>query len=50
MRRHGRYGVTRLIGRHGEAKRPIFLQTLADCHKARSFNVYDRCRARYEGL
>jgi len=26
------------------------LATLADCAKARSFSVHDRCKAVYEGL
>jgi hypothetical protein len=26
------------------------VQTLADCEKARSFSIYDRCKAVYEGL
>jgi hypothetical protein len=26
------------------------LATLANCEKARSFSIYDRCKAVYEGL
>jgi hypothetical protein len=33
---------------HGDAKLPDLLKTLADCQKARSASVYDRCRAVYE--
>jgi hypothetical protein len=28
---------------------PHLLRTLADCHKARSVSIYDRCKAVYEG-
>jgi hypothetical protein len=34
----------------GDAKLTDLLVTLLDCEKARSFSVYDRCKARYEGL
>jgi hypothetical protein len=33
---------------HGDAKLTDLLQTLADCPKARSVSVHDRCKARYE--
>jgi hypothetical protein len=49
--RRGRYNVKRLIAAHGANVRlPDLLVTLADCAKARSFSVYDRCKAKYEGL
>src|SRR6516162_10364009 len=49
--RHGRYSVARLIAAHGaDAKLPNLLVTLANCEKARSFSVYDRCKARFEGF
>jgi hypothetical protein len=49
--RRGRYNVPGLIERHGaDAKLTDLLVTLADCPKARSFSVYDRCKAVYEGL
>ena len=51
--RRGRYRVARLIAKHGEDGRlPELLRTIADCPKARahSFSIYDRCKARYEGL
>ena len=31
-------------GMHGDAKLPDLFRTLADCQKARSASVYDRCR------
>jgi hypothetical protein len=34
---------------HGaDAKLTELLVTLANCEKARSFSIYDRCQARYE--
>jgi hypothetical protein len=48
--RRGQYNVERLMAEHGDAKMTILLQTLADCPKARSVSIYDRCRAVYEGL
>jgi hypothetical protein len=48
--RRGRY-IARLIAAHGaDAKLTDLLVTLANCEKARSFSVYDRCKAVYEGL
>ena len=48
--RYGRYNVKRLIAAHGAgAKLPDLLATLANCEKARSFSVYERCRAKFEG-
>jgi hypothetical protein len=37
------------MAEHGDAKLDL-LVTLADCAKARSVSVHDRCRAVYEGL
>jgi hypothetical protein len=48
--RRGRYAVTRLIEKHGDARLTDLLQTLADCPKARSASIYDRCKVVYEGL
>ena len=48
--RHGRYSVARLVEEHCDAKLTDLLQTLADCPKARSASICDRCRAVYEGL
>jgi hypothetical protein len=48
-KRRGCYTVERLIAEHGaDAKLPDLLVTLADCEKARSISIFDRCRARYE--
>jgi hypothetical protein len=35
---------------HGDAKLTDLLVTLADCQKARSASIHDRCKAVYEGL
>jgi hypothetical protein len=48
--RRGRYAVARLLEEHGDAKLTELLVTLANCPKARSASVYDRCKAVYEGL
>jgi hypothetical protein len=48
--RRGRYHVDRLMAEHGDAKLTDLLLTLADCPKARSVSVHDRCKAVYEGL
>jgi hypothetical protein len=43
--------VEPLIAKHGaDAKLPDLLVTLADCPKARSVSICDRCKAVYEGL
>ena len=36
--------------RHGDAKMTDLLQTLANCPKARSANIHDRCTAVFEAL
>jgi hypothetical protein len=38
------------MAEHGDAKLTDLLTALADCPKARSVSIYDRCRAVYEGL
>ena len=43
--RHETYNVARLMERHGNAKMTDLLQTLANCPKARSASIHDRCRA-----
>ena len=48
--RRGQYNVERLMAEHGDAKLTDLLTTLADCPKARSTSIYDRCKAVYEGL
>jgi hypothetical protein len=35
---------------HGVARLTDLLQALADCPKARSASIYDRCKVAYEGL
>jgi hypothetical protein len=49
--RHGRYNVARLIAVHGaDAKLTDLLPTLANCEKARSVSVHDRCKAKFGGF
>jgi hypothetical protein len=43
--RRGAYRVARLREQHGDAKLPDLLQTLANCPKARSASIHDRCKA-----
>ena len=41
--------VQRLIAKHGADMRLPELKTiLANCEKARSFSVYDRCKVKFE--
>jgi hypothetical protein len=46
----GRYSVARLIAKHGDAKILFVLPALTKCPKVQSTDIYDRCKARYEGL
>jgi hypothetical protein len=47
--RRGRYNVQRLIAKHGaDVKLPYLRPTLANCPKAQSFSVYDRCKVKFE--
>jgi hypothetical protein len=48
--RRGRYDVQRLIEKHGDAKILYLLADLTNCPKTQSADIYDRCKARYEGL
>jgi hypothetical protein len=49
--RFGRYDVKRLIAAHGaSAMLPDLLATLANCEKARSVGIHDRCKARFVGF
>jgi hypothetical protein len=48
--RRGRYSVARLIAKDGNAKILFVLPALTNCPKTESANIYDRCKARYEGL
>lgn len=43
--RHETYNVAHLIEQHGDAKLTDLLQRLANCPKARSANIHDRCKA-----
>ena len=46
-----RYNVQRLIAAHGaDAKLTDLLVTLANCEKARSLSIHDRCTAKFEGF
>jgi hypothetical protein len=45
--KRGRYNVAKLVEQHGDAKLTDLLQTLADCPRARSASVHDRCKAVY---
>ena len=44
------YNLARLMERHGDAKLTDLLQALANCPKARSVSIQDRCRAVFERL
>jgi hypothetical protein len=46
----GRYNVAKLMAEHGDTKLTDLLVTLADCQRARSASVHDRCKAMYKGL
>jgi hypothetical protein len=45
--RRGVYNVARLMESHGDAKLTDLLHVLADCPKASSPSVHDRCKALY---
>jgi hypothetical protein len=45
--RRGRYNVAKLIETHGDAKLTDLLIKLANCRKARSASIHDRCEAAY---
>jgi hypothetical protein len=48
--RRGTYNVAGLMEQHGDAKLTDLLQTLANCAKARSASIHDRCKAVFERL
>ena len=49
--RHGLYSVKRLIAAHGaDAKLTELLVTLANCDKARSASIHDRCKAKFQNF
>jgi hypothetical protein len=43
--RRGRYHVSRLLERYGDAKLTDLLVEIVQCPKARSVSIHDRCRA-----
>jgi hypothetical protein len=45
--RRGRYSVAKLMAEHGDAKLTDLLLALANCQKARSASIHDRCKAVY---
>ena len=48
--RRGRLSVAKLMEEHGDAKLTDLLLTLANCQKARSASIHDRCKAVYGQL
>jgi hypothetical protein len=42
--------VSRLLARYGDETMPDLLALLANCPKARSASIHDRCKAVYERL
>jgi hypothetical protein len=48
--RRGRYSVARLMEKRGDAKILYLLAELTNCPRTESANIYDRCKAHYEGL
>ncbi len=38
------------MAKHGDAKILFLLSALTNCPKTASADIYDRCKARYEGL
>jgi hypothetical protein len=44
------HAVARLLAKHGDAKLTDLLFDLAQCKKARSLGVHNRCKAVYESL
>jgi hypothetical protein len=38
------------MAKHGDAKILFLLSDLTNCPKTQSADIYDRCKARYEGL
>jgi hypothetical protein len=45
--RFGRYNVARLMEKYGAIKLPDLRHVLANCPKAASQSIHDRCRVRY---
>jgi hypothetical protein len=46
----GATAVARQMKKHGDAKILYLLAELTNCPKVQSTEIYDRCKARYEGL
>ena len=45
--RRGRYNVAKLMEQYGDAKLPDLRHVLANCPKAKSQSIHDRCKVRY---
>jgi hypothetical protein len=45
--RRGRYNVAKLMEQYGDVKLPDLRHILANCPKAQSQSIHDRCRVRY---
>ena len=45
--RFGRYNIARRMEKYGDAKLPELRRVLANCPKARSHSIHDRCKVRY---
>ena len=45
--RRGRYSVAKLMEQYGDVKLPDLRHILANCPKAQSQSINDRCRVRY---
>jgi hypothetical protein len=41
------YNVARLMEKYGDAKLPELRHILANCPKAKSHSIHDRCKVRY---
>jgi hypothetical protein len=45
--RRGRYNVAKLMEQYGDVKLPDLRHILANCPKAQSQSIHDRCQVRY---
>ena len=43
LRQGGRYNIARLMEKYSDAKLPELRHVLANCPKARSLSIHDRC-------
>jgi hypothetical protein len=48
--RRGRYRVERQIAEYGDLRLPELKTTIAACPERQAFSIYDRCKAKFEGL